>query len=291
MACLANWAASRLRRRALGRCRATKPASRAARMAPTPPFAGAGTSGSLPARSPVNEIGTYPPVHSRLDCAGGPRAPSGSSLWDCSGAVRSRCDRIFAMSCGSSIFSPSARVALKALPQATPSEKAAWCQRISRHDLGFIPSLLGISFWIVEVAHSPSFYSEVAHTKSSLDSAAHIYTLRVQKVIPLTCFLMKIFIPTSGCIPNNDPYNQERLLQLSRTRRAGGQQTTPLRENAARNAPPHCHNCDFYLGLSSARELHEGSITPQFYEWPFGTRSAARDDMGRSGSGINGHRG
>src|SRR5271169_2899052 len=38
------------------------------------------TSGPLPARSPVNEIGTYPPVHSRLDCAGGPRAPSGSSL-------------------------------------------------------------------------------------------------------------------------------------------------------------------------------------------------------------------
>src|SRR5271168_2880003 len=38
------------------------------------------TSGPLPARSPVNEIGTYPPVHSRLDCAGGPRAPSGGSL-------------------------------------------------------------------------------------------------------------------------------------------------------------------------------------------------------------------
>src|SRR5271167_1624798 len=75
------------------------------------------TSGPLPARSPVNEIGTYPPVHSRLDCAGGPRAPSGSSLWDCSGAVRSRCDRIFAMSCGSSMLamifsSPPQRVQL-----------------------------------------------------------------------------------------------------------------------------------------------------------------------------------
>jgi hypothetical protein len=34
-------AARRLRRRALGRCRATKPASRAPRMAPTPPFAAA----------------------------------------------------------------------------------------------------------------------------------------------------------------------------------------------------------------------------------------------------------
>src|SRR5271168_4142379 len=62
------------------------------------------TSGPLPARSPVNEIGTYPPVHSRLDCAGGPRAPSCSSLWDCSGAARSRCDRIFAISCGSSML-------------------------------------------------------------------------------------------------------------------------------------------------------------------------------------------
>jgi len=41
VACLENLAASRLRRRAFGRCRATKPASRAARMAPTPAFAGA----------------------------------------------------------------------------------------------------------------------------------------------------------------------------------------------------------------------------------------------------------
>jgi len=38
---LENLAASRLRRRAFGRCRATKPASRAARMAPTPAFAAA----------------------------------------------------------------------------------------------------------------------------------------------------------------------------------------------------------------------------------------------------------
>ena len=35
------WAASRLRRRAFGRCRATQPASRAARRAPTPAFAAA----------------------------------------------------------------------------------------------------------------------------------------------------------------------------------------------------------------------------------------------------------
>jgi len=38
---LENLAASRLLRRALGRCRATKPASRAARMAPTPAFTAA----------------------------------------------------------------------------------------------------------------------------------------------------------------------------------------------------------------------------------------------------------
>jgi hypothetical protein len=38
---LENLAASRLLRRAFGRCRATKPASRAARMAPTPAFAAA----------------------------------------------------------------------------------------------------------------------------------------------------------------------------------------------------------------------------------------------------------
>jgi hypothetical protein len=38
---LENLAASRLRRGAFGRCRATKPASRAARMAPTPAFAAA----------------------------------------------------------------------------------------------------------------------------------------------------------------------------------------------------------------------------------------------------------
>ncbi len=45
----AIWAASRLRRRALGRCRATKPARRAAHMAPTLPFAGAPDS-TPPAR-------------------------------------------------------------------------------------------------------------------------------------------------------------------------------------------------------------------------------------------------
>ena len=50
-------------------------------------------------------------------CAGGPRAPSGSSLWDCSGAARSRCERIFAMSCSSSMLamifsSPPQRVQL-----------------------------------------------------------------------------------------------------------------------------------------------------------------------------------
>jgi hypothetical protein len=37
----AIWATSRLRRRAFGRCRATKPASRTARMAPTPAFTAA----------------------------------------------------------------------------------------------------------------------------------------------------------------------------------------------------------------------------------------------------------
>jgi hypothetical protein len=37
---LENLAASRLLRRAFGRCRATKPASRTARMAPTPAFTG-----------------------------------------------------------------------------------------------------------------------------------------------------------------------------------------------------------------------------------------------------------
>jgi hypothetical protein len=51
-----------------------------------------------PAPSPANRIATHRPVHRRLDCAGGPRAPSGSSLWDCSAAARSRCDSIFAMS-------------------------------------------------------------------------------------------------------------------------------------------------------------------------------------------------
>jgi hypothetical protein len=61
--------------------------------------------------------GYHPRVHSRLDCAGGPRAPSGNSLWDCSGAARSRCDRIFAISCGSSMLamifsSPPQRVQL-----------------------------------------------------------------------------------------------------------------------------------------------------------------------------------
>ncbi len=30
--------------------------------------------------SPDRAIATHPPVHSNLDCAGGPRAPSGSSL-------------------------------------------------------------------------------------------------------------------------------------------------------------------------------------------------------------------
>jgi hypothetical protein len=40
LAC-AIWATSRLRRRAFGRCRATKPASRTARMAPTPAFTAA----------------------------------------------------------------------------------------------------------------------------------------------------------------------------------------------------------------------------------------------------------
>jgi len=57
-----------------------------------------------PAPSPANRIATHRPVHRTLDCAGGPRAPSGSSLWDCSAAARSRCDRIFAMSCGSSML-------------------------------------------------------------------------------------------------------------------------------------------------------------------------------------------
>ena len=41
MAGLENLAASRLLRRAFGRCRATKPASRTARMAPTPAFTAA----------------------------------------------------------------------------------------------------------------------------------------------------------------------------------------------------------------------------------------------------------
>src|SRR5271163_527388 len=47
---------------------------------PTLPRARSGTSGPLPAPSPGNGIATHPPVHSRLGCSGGPRAPSGSSL-------------------------------------------------------------------------------------------------------------------------------------------------------------------------------------------------------------------
>jgi cytochrome c553 len=38
------------------------------------------TSGPRPPPSPAHGIATHPPVHSRLGCSGGPRAPSGSSL-------------------------------------------------------------------------------------------------------------------------------------------------------------------------------------------------------------------
>jgi hypothetical protein len=54
--------------------------SRAAHKPPTLPRARSGTSGPLPAPSPGNGIATHRPVHSSLDCTGGPRAPSGSSL-------------------------------------------------------------------------------------------------------------------------------------------------------------------------------------------------------------------
>src|SRR5271170_5443866 len=47
---------------------------------PTLPRARSGTSGPLPAPSPGNGIATHRPVHSSMDCIGGPRAPSGSSL-------------------------------------------------------------------------------------------------------------------------------------------------------------------------------------------------------------------
>ena len=61
MAGLENLAASRLLRRAFARCRATKPASRTARMAPTPAFtASLGRAGPYRLAQPVNEIGTYP---------------------------------------------------------------------------------------------------------------------------------------------------------------------------------------------------------------------------------------
>jgi hypothetical protein len=100
--CLANRAVSRHLPGAPDRWQAAKPSCRAARKPLTLPFAGSGTRGSLLAPSPANRIATHPAVHSRLDCSGGPRAPSGRSLWDCA-AARSRCDRIFAMSCGSSM--------------------------------------------------------------------------------------------------------------------------------------------------------------------------------------------
>ena len=50
----------------------------------------------------ASQIGPLLGVQSTLACTGGARAPSGSCDGYCSGAVRCRCHRIFAMTCGSS---------------------------------------------------------------------------------------------------------------------------------------------------------------------------------------------
>ena len=79
-----------------------------------------------PAASAASRIAFQLQVHSRPTCTGDARAPSGSSIGYCCRAVRSRCERIFAIASGSSMLA----MILSWPPQRATAELPESCERI-----------------------------------------------------------------------------------------------------------------------------------------------------------------